>query len=543
MSAIINSHGQNFTPITINNAQGVYNGEAVWFDFDNDNDLDFIITGQSNTNNLHTRIYENNGNDSFDLFTILGGYSETGLELINLNGDQSIDLVINGRKIGAGNNPISIYANNDTSFEIENSTIDFLLEGSFPSVTARDWNNNLKEDIIISGINGFVDGNPNIETIFYTRDQNNDLVSSNPIAGGAYLSTLELFDIDNDMDLDLIISGNDGDFPYQRTDIYINEENNFILSDISLEPLQNTSLDIGDYNSDGYLDVVLTGFNEFLRDTTLLYKNVEGVLTGIANSGLNGHIGRSGSVQWGDYDNDGDLDLLFQGKSSDDWSFEIMINNGNDQFSHLDEENFQNLAYGAASWGDYDNDGDLDILTTGYIEINNPQLIIYRNDIATSNTPPSTPPNLTTNSFEIDNVTISWGTSSDDETNSNALTYNLHVEDTESNIIFSSYANLESGFLKRVWEGNMGLSNTWQFSDIENGQYYAYVQSVDAGYKTSPFSDPSTFFIGLPIAPQNLSLNEIDDLQLTWEDISNNEEFFVIERKLEESTSFSKFDS
>ncbi|MDH5367610.1 MAG: FG-GAP-like repeat-containing protein [Cyclobacteriaceae bacterium] len=542
-TVLTNSYGQNFTPIAINNAQGVYNGEVVWVDFDNDNDLDFIITGQSNTNDLHTRIYQNNGNDTFELYTVLGGYSETGLELMNLNGDQFIDLVINGRKIGAGSDPTSVYSNNNTSFEIQNSNIDFLLGGTYASVTARDWNNDLKEDIIISGINGFVDGNPNIETILYTRDQNNDFISSSPITGGAYLSGLELFDIDNDMDLDLIISGNNGDFPYQRTDVYLNENNTFILSNIALEQLQNTSLDVGDYNSDGYLDVILTGYNEFLRDTTLLYKNVGGDLIVIENSGLNGHVGRSGSVQWGDYDNDGDLDLLFNGESSNEWSFEIMINNGNDQFSHLDEVNFQNLAYGSASWGDYDNDGDLDVLTTGYVDVNNPQLIIYKNNLATPNTPPTSPPNLTTNSFEMNNVDISWESSFDNETNFNALTYNLHVEDAESNTIFSSYANLESGFLKRVWEGNVGLSNTWQFKGLENGQYYAYVQSIDAGYKASLFSDPSTFYIGLPNPPQSLSLNEIDHLQLLWEDISNNEEFFIIERKLGADVMLVKFDS
>jgi hypothetical protein len=541
--AVLTCNGQNFTPIEINDAQGVYNGEAIWFDFDNDDDLDFIITGQSNTNDLHTRIYQNNGDDSFELFTVIGGYSETGLELMNINGDEFIDLIINGRKIGAGSDPTSVYLNNSTSFEIENSNVDFLLGGTFASVLAMDWSNDMREDLIISGINGFVDGNPNIETKFYSRDENNDLVSSSHIIGGAYSSSMKLFDIDNDMDLDLIISGNDGESPYQRTDVYIKEENNFVLSDISLEPLQNTSIDIGDYNSDGYMDVILIGYNEFLRDTTLLYKNVGGDFIGVENSGLNGHLGRSGSVQWGDYDNDGDLDLLFHGESSGDWSFEIMINDGNDQFSHLDEENFQNLAYGSASWGDYDNDGDLDILTTGYVDINDPQLIIYRNDLATPNTPPSVPNNLITNSFELNNVDISWDNSSDNETISDALTYNLHVEDAAANIIFSSYSNLETGFLKRIWKGNMGTSNNWNFNNLENGQYTAFVQSIDAGYRTSQFSDSSIFYIGLPNPPESLSLDDMDNLQLTWEDASNNEEFFIIERKIDEEVAFMKFDS
>lgn len=533
--------GQNFTPISVNNAQGVYNGECFWFDFDNDNDLDFIITGQSNINDLHTKIYRNNGSDSFELFMTLPGYSETGLELINANGDDLIDLLINGRKIGGGNNPTSIYINNLNGFQLEASAIDFRLSGSSPSVIFKDWNNDLREDIIISGINGYVEGNPSIETIFYSKNQNGDFTKSSPINGGAYSSGAKFFDVDNDLDLDYIISGNSGEFPFQKTQLYLNEGNNFVLSDNALLGLQNSAIDIGDYNSDGYMDVILTGYNEFLRDTTILYKNVEGNLTGVLNSGLNGHV--SGSVQWGDYDNDGDLDLLFNGESSGDWPFEIMINDGDDRFTHLTEDNFKNLSNGSAAWGDYDNDGDLDIVVTGFEEPNNPELIIYRNDITASNTAPSTPGNLAVNSFELKNVDISWDASSDVETPAGSLTYNLHVEDLESNIVFSSFADLQSGHLRRVWHGNVGNSTTWEFKNLIDGTYKAYVQAIDAGFNSSAFSDSSIFYIGIPTAATNLSLEESNGLKLNWEDRSNNEQFFVIERKLNENDSFLKLDS
>ena len=71
---------------------------------------------------------------------------------------------------------------------------------------------------------------------------------------------------------------------------------------------------------------------------------------------------------WGDYDNDGDLDLWIpqiKTYSFWDWCY-LWQNNGDRTFT----DQAENLGIGVwsnsgASWGDYDNDGDLDLVTEG----------------------------------------------------------------------------------------------------------------------------------------------------------------------------------
>ena len=74
----------------------------------------------------------------------------------------------------------------------------------------------------------------------------------------------------------------------------------------------------------------------------------------------------SGGCAWGDYDNDGDEDLYVTNGSLDSQNNMLFRNEGpgNDYaFTQITEGNIVNdgSASRAASWGDYDNDGDLDL--------------------------------------------------------------------------------------------------------------------------------------------------------------------------------------
>lgn len=73
-----------------------------------------------------------------------------------------------------------------------------------------------------------------------------------------------------------------------------------------------------------------------------------------------------GNAAWGDYDNDGDLDLVVAGNISfSAVSTKVYRNNGNGSFTYQ-ITSLPHLRYSCAVWGDYNNDGYLDLALAGY---------------------------------------------------------------------------------------------------------------------------------------------------------------------------------
>jgi hypothetical protein len=128
-----------------------------------------------------------------------------------------------------------------------------------------------------------------------------------------------------------------------------------------------------DYDNDGDLDIYTGRYLDPRRHlpTTLFYtRNGEGnrLLRNDGNfhftdvtkeAGIN-ETGLTLGVSWGDYDNDGDLDMYVANDFGRD---ALLRNNGDGTFSDVSKEtNAFDPGYGmSATWGDIDNDGDLDI--------------------------------------------------------------------------------------------------------------------------------------------------------------------------------------
>ena len=87
-----------------------------------------------------------------------------------------------------------------------------------------------------------------------------------------------------------------------------------------------------------------------------------------------GDTGDSRAGVWGDYDDDGDIDLYLVATGS---ANKLYRNNGDDTFTDVTASPLNNADAGkGAAWADYDMDGDLDL----YVGNNGQTNLLYRND-------------------------------------------------------------------------------------------------------------------------------------------------------------------
>ncbi len=131
----------------------------------------------------------------------------------------------------------------------------------------------------------------------------------------------------------------------------------------------------GDFNNDGFVDLYVTDSKK--GKPNYLYRNKgDGTFVDVAPQAgvaenINDDSGTSMDCIWGDYDNDGNLDLFIV-----KWGRDILFhNNGDGTFTNVTAKAFRNEKNepgspwtngNAATWVDYDGDGLLDIYVGNY---------------------------------------------------------------------------------------------------------------------------------------------------------------------------------
>ncbi|MEL6803787.1 MAG: CRTAC1 family protein, partial [Bacteroidota bacterium] len=178
-----------------------------------------------------------------------------------------------------------------------------------------------------------------------------------------YCHSASWVDYDNDGWLDLFVADY---MPTRFNQLYHNErDGTFTKADqtpIMLEARSTMSATWGDYDNDGLMDLFVPNTQD---DNNSLYHNDgNGAFTKIKTGDIVTDGGNSVGASWGDVDNDGDLDLYVTNASNQANFF--YLNNGDGTFTRNTSSLIateKGHSFGSA-WGDIDNDGDLDLFVT-----------------------------------------------------------------------------------------------------------------------------------------------------------------------------------
>jgi photosystem II stability/assembly factor-like uncharacterized protein len=448
----------------------VANGATAWGDYDNDGDLDVLLTGVRTFSTV-SKIYRNSAGQFEDINAGLAGFANGTAEWGDYDHDGDLDLLI-GTKI---------YRNDNGSF-VE-------LAAQLPAGNVSTWgdyDNDGDLDILLIG----TAASSPITRIY--RNDHGTFVDIAAGLAGVSGGTAAWGDYDADGDMDILLAGGAGGNPTAK--IYRNDEGIFVDVQAALQGVVSGNGAWGDYDMDGDLDILLIGSTGANR-TSKIYRNDSGRFVDIG-AALEGFL--YGKALWGDYDNNGDLDVFLTGVIE---TFETGVR-GATRIYRNDAGNFVDTfmpllsaAVSSLAAGDFDADRDLDLVLTGDAGAPGFIGIVYRNTITAVNTAPQAPADLAAQ-VSGNTATLSWGKSTDAQTPANGLTYNLRLGKTPGGSeIMAPMADAATGLRRIAQLGNTNHRNSWTVKNLAPGTYYWSVQAIDNAFIGSAFAAEQTFTI------------------------------------------------
>jgi hypothetical protein len=357
---------------------------AAWIDADGDGDLDLYFTrgGAPLENNNY---YRNDGG-SFVLMTsaVIGmdGLRCDGCSFGDWNGDGHVDLFV----VSWHGELNALFQNQGDGTYVRILTGDAVNTGTYSEDCAWvDYDQDGDLDLYLINSNA-------TNNVLYRNDGGGVLAvqAGNPLSNEGRTSRHGAWaDYDDDGDIDVYVANESN----QANDLWQNQKADlgtpaFVkqsLGDVTGALAPSFSASWGDYDNDGDLDLVVANWNNAFNR---LYRN-ELVETGTATfaleaTGPSEHRGFSVGTAWADVDNDADLDLLITNGFSTtpgQTRRNFLYRNDAGTLVRIEEGPiWDNVGWSyGASFGDYDGDGDLDLAVANWLDDDQTNYL-FRND-------------------------------------------------------------------------------------------------------------------------------------------------------------------
>jgi hypothetical protein len=507
---------------------GLKNIEVKCVDINADGFIDIVIAGEDPNNFSSTptfRVYQNqNNNFRFtnvtSKFAIPQPLRTPKLEFSDFDNDGYMDMIYGGTQAN-GVGTVSIYK---ISKDTTNKTIP----------------NNFRVSTLPNNLTQLINANDpqNIQFAFgdLNKDKTFDLITTYEGVGFA-----------------------------RFTDIYTNVFDSATNSNLftkftgmRLPKIKNGKVELVDFNNDGLLDVAMTGYASGIGEIFNIYQNNYTKQNGlnfinVTTAGL--QPVQNSKTTWGDYNGDGFPDVIFSGDRDGSGFITKMATSvkgasGFTQFNELTTFPFGNYSKLTPSMGDIAGDGQLGFVLVGSEKdplypsnlyksfrilqnVRNAasKVVLPASNNQTNSTGQKTSMSISAKkSFaddlekidqelneaiyianaapskpELNNLSVlkkrdknylvefNWKKAKDDNTPSSGLTYSLSIGTGYSTSdVVSVESDLATGMQKKPQDGNVGKDTSWQIA-LPPGKYYYSVQAVDASFAGSSFSDRKMF--------------------------------------------------
>ncbi|MGJ8591554.1 MAG: FG-GAP-like repeat-containing protein [Aquaticitalea sp.] len=428
-----------------------YSGQAYYIVWDNNwnnsSDFDFSLTEDDFEAPPHTPI-------TFTQQSI--STSGSNRAVVDMNGDFLDDLV----SISTSNININYQLPAGGFNSVNIATTPATYQPSW-SLAAGDWDANGYNDLLYGDTNGVTFMKANADGTAFEQISGSQNIFS---------QRSNFVDIDNDGNLDAFVchdvapsvsfmNNGSGTLVYSNTNGLGNYSSGGNYGSVWI-----------DFDNDGDIDMFMAkcGGNEARRTNQLYRNDGNGTYTEIGLSAGLADIIQTWSSAWGDYDNDGDMDVYVG--SSTGYDHKIMRNNGDNTFTDVtDGANIGTAGIGHENVpGDFDNDGILDIYSNGSILFGNGDL-----------------------TFNVNNdLTLPDIGSMGDFNNDGFLDFfygSIYTNSTNANnwIKLVTIGNTEGGFSNKNGIGarvELGTSTGTQIRDVRSGEGFRFMHSLNTHF-------------------------------------------------------------